>query len=200
VGQVVYAMWSVECGVRNFHSGFRIPNLAPRRVQGHEPYVVHGSELPRRSHGGFTLIEVVLVAIVLAILLTATVPRFQQAAQRLHTEQTAVDLMQLLRYAHELTVAQGEAIAWVWDSDTRQARLARVADVGRQWLTEPQARSRAIDDEISIEGTQDVDAVTFFPDGTSEPATLHVASGRNAYILTVDAATSQVALSAGPAP
>ncbi len=182
--------------VRHGLCGLPLADDTPVNSAYHSTLDTRHSTLAR----GFTLIEVVLVAIVLAILLTATVPRFQQAAQRLHTEQTAVDLMQLLRYAHELTVAQGEAIAWVWDSDTRQARLARVADVGRQWLTEPQARSRAIDDEISIEGTQDVDAVTFFPDGTSEPATLHVASGRNAYTLTVDAATSQVALSAGPAP
>jgi len=57
------AVWSAECGVRNesrsefrtLHhercramnpTWFMVPNLAPRRVQGHEPYVVHGSEFP----------------------------------------------------------------------------------------------------------------------------------------------------------
>ena len=178
-------MRNSEFGVRN-NSAFRIPH----------------SELPLCSHAGFTLIEVVLVTIVLGLLLTASVPRFQQTAQRLHTEQTAFALTQLLRYAHERAVAQGNAIAWVWDAAGRRARLASVGDGGeRQWLNEHVARSQPIrsDSVVSlVRQGGEVDAVTFFPDGTSEPATLQVAYRAFSYTVTVDATTSQAILSATP--
>jgi type II secretion system protein H len=148
---------------------------------------------------GFTLVEVILVAVVLALLLAAVVPRFQQTAQRLQTEQAAFALTQLLRYAHERAVAQGEAMVWVWDAEARRARLALLAEDGqRQWLTEHVARSRPIHEYITVtlarEGAE-VDTVTFSPDGTSEAATLRVARQPFSYTITLDAATSQPVLS-----
>jgi len=149
----------------------------------------------------FTLVEVVLVAVVLAILLTITVPRFQQAAQRFQMERTAVDLTQLLRYAHERAVAQGEAVAWVWEPESQRARLAIITDSDYQWLAERQARSERLQEGFSLsllrDGTQPVEAVTFFPDGTSDAVTVQLASPQDVYTITVDATTSHVALSAG---
>ncbi|MBI4004213.1 MAG: GspH/FimT family pseudopilin [Candidatus Omnitrophica bacterium] len=152
-----------------------------------------------RTGQGFTLVEVILVAVVLGLLLTAAVPRFQQTAQRLQTEQAAFSLAQLLRYAHERAVIQGRAAVWVWNVEERRARVAQLEDDGqRQWLTEHVARSRPIHNDIAVtlarEGAE-VDAVTFFPDGTSDAATLRVVHHPFSYTITVDAATSQPVLS-----
>ena len=149
---------------------------------------------------GFTLVEVVLVTLVLALLLTAAVPRFAQTAQRLQTEQTAFALAQLLRYAHERAVVQGRPMVWVWDEPSRRARVASVDETGqRQWLTEHVSRSRPVRDDIEVtlarEGAE-VDAVTFFPDGTSDAATLRVVHRPFSYTVTVDATTSQPSLTA----
>ena len=154
---------------------------------------------PHTSHltpcQGFTLVEVILVAVVLGLLLTAAVPRFQQTAQRLQTEQTAFALTQLLRYAHERAVAQGDAIVWVWDVQARQAHLESVGDNDERYpINEHVARSRPIHGDITVslvrEGSE-VDTVTFSPDGTSEPATLQVSQPPFSYTVTVDASTSQ---------
>ena len=140
------------------------------------------------------------MALVLGMLMMASVPRFQQTAQRLQTEQTAFALTQLLRYAHERAVAQGRGVMWVWDETARRARLAFVQDDGQrgEWLSDHVARSRPIHDDIAVtlarEGAE-VDAVTFFPDGTSDAATLRVARPPFSYTVTVDAATSQPVLS-----
>src|SRR3989338_10744732 len=150
-------MRSSELGIRNdFHSAFRIPH----------------SEFPRFSQAGFTLVEVILVAVVLGLLLTASVPRFQQTAQRLQTEQTAFALTQLLRYAHERAVAQGDAIVWVWDVQARQAHLESVGDNDERYpINEHVARSRPIHGDITVslvrEGSE-VDTVTFSPHVTSK--------------------------------
>ena len=158
------------------------------------------SKIKNLKFVGFTLVEVILVAVVLGLLMTASVPRFQQTAQRLHTEQTAFALTQLLRYAHERAVAQGIAIVWVWDTEARRARLASVGAAGeRQPLNEHVARSQPVGEDLTItlarEGAE-VEAVTFFPDGTREPATLQVADRAFSYTVTVDATTSQPHLTA----
>ena len=160
------------------------------------------SKIENRKCVGFTLVEVILVAVVLGLLLTASVPRFQQTAQRLHTEQTAFALTQLLRYAHERAVTNGRSVVWVWDETARRARLAVVEEDGqRQWLTEHVARSRPVRGEITVtlarEGAE-VDDVTFFPDGTSQPATLQIAHRMFHYTVTIDATTSQPLLATGP--
>jgi len=157
------------------------------------------SKIENRKFVGFTLVEVILVAVVLGLLLTAAVPKFQQTAQRLQTEQAAFSLAQLLRYAHERAVIQGRAAVWVWNVEERRARVAQLEDDGqRQWLNEHVARSRPIRDDITVTLAQEgaeVDAVTFFPDGTSDAATLRVARPPFSYTVTVDAATSQPVLS-----
>jgi Tfp pilus assembly protein FimT len=134
----------------------------------------------------------------MAILLTATLPRFQQTAQRLGTEQAAVSLTQLLRYAHERAVAQGQPIVWAWDAQERRADLSAVGDDGRREpLAERAARTAVMGREITVHLTRDerqVEDVTFFPDGTSEPTTLQVAREPSRFTVTIDGSTGHVVL------
>jgi type II secretion system protein H len=163
------------------------------------------------SRAGFTLVEVVLVCAVLGLLLVSSVPRFQQAAQRLRVEQTAFELAQLLRSAHERAVSEGRDIVWVWDDRVRRARIESGSAGGSNDTDEP---SQPLDTHVVVEGapiqegisvslTRKDEAVAcncvrFFPEGTSESATLTVRwRERLSYTVTVDEATSQVLLFAG---
>ena len=142
-----------------------------------------------------------MVTVVLGMLMMATVPRFQQTAQRLQTEQTAFALTQLLRYAHERAVAQGATIVWVWDADARQAHLESAQDGGEpQPLRDHVARSRPVREGITVtltRGGAEVYDVTFSPDGTSEPSTLQITHHTFNYTVTIDAATGQSTLTSG---
>ncbi len=143
----------------------------------------------------------VLVTVVLAMLLVAAVPNFTGTAARLQTEQTAFALAQLFRYAHERAVTQGEPIAWVWDPDARQARLEIDPIEGEPLPLEERGTHRRVASEaIDVALTRDevpVERVTFFPDGTSEAATLVVSHRGRAYTVTVHATTSRVTLTDG---
>ncbi len=158
---------------------------------------------------GFTLVEVVLVAAVLGILLVSSAPRFQQVWQRLRIERTAFELTHLLRYAHERAVAQGEMIAWNWDRSERRATLRSLVQqdppqplpecTAEQLPLSPPVESAVVPDDVSVQVARDdqaVDCVRFFPDGTSEPATLRVTQGGHDYTIAVDGPTSRVLLSA----
>ena len=153
-----------------------------------------------------------LVAVVLVILLATVAPRFSQTAQRLDAERAAFELAQLLRYAHGRAVAQGDVIVMRWDAEQRRARLGEISGAEpSQWPTGceetatplvPSRESAAMPAAITVSLARDdhaVECVNFFPDGTSEPTTLHLLHAEHAYTLTIDESTSQVVLAARPA-
>lgn len=149
------------------------------------------------------MIELVLVAVVLSILLAATAPRFSLTAQRLRVEQSAFELAQLLRAAHEQAVVGGRQTKWVWDADARRARVESsepVDDAPVQPLMESAPLPEPIEVRLTRQGQSvDCGCVRFFPGGTSEPATLTLTAPSATYAATVDEATGQVVLTAGPA-
>ncbi len=157
----------------------------------------------RTPGSGFTLIELVLVAAVLGLLLLASIPRFQQTAQRLRLERSAFELTQLLRYAHARAAAEGIELIWVWDEKDRQAHLERLLENGQSARLEERAASSApLMGEASVSLIQAgepvaCECVRFFPDGTSEATTLTVSLRESLYRITIDEATSQVLLAAG---
>lgn len=165
-----------------------------------------------KSRRGFTLVEVVLVTLVLTLLLVEAIPKFDRTFQRLRAEQIAFEFTQLLRYAHERAVSQGEVIVVRWDVQARRAALRLLPQPERpderpdcaqaRTPLAPSVEGSTVPPDISIQmirENQADDCVSFFPDGTSEPMTLHVAHDALNYTVTVDASTSQVLLSAGPA-
>ena len=157
------------------------------------------------SAAGFTLIELALVAVVIAILLSGAVPRLQQVAQRMRAEQAAFELAHLLRVAHEQAVSEGEEIVWVWDRQAVRARLeaAGTDDVEAAPQSVPLSlTSGPLPQELTVEVLRDGEpvecrCVRFFPGGTSEPATLTVGLRQQVFTLNVDAATGYIRLSAG---
>lgn len=161
---------------------------------------------PTGTDAGFTLIELALITVILGILVTAAIPRLQQTARRMRVEQSAFELAQLLRAAHEQAVAGGREIVWVWDADAGRARL-EPGESGRvpafPGTPEPETMtSRSFPEGLSVLLTQDGQAVAcscvrFFPEGTSEPATLTVRLQEQLITATVDDATGQVRLVPG---
>ncbi|MBI4597687.1 MAG: prepilin-type N-terminal cleavage/methylation domain-containing protein [Candidatus Omnitrophica bacterium] len=171
---------------------------------------------------GFTLIEIVLVAVVLVILLAATIPNFQGTARRLHLEQIATQLAQQLRYAREHAVAAGNITVWAWDAQEMTSRLyALMIDSDQQATVEPltdrMLRFPPLDHEIEVHLSREADGLAcpeqapgcsecaclqFHPDGTVQngstvPAYLHITQDGLAYTIQIDASTGSIALSSG---
>ena len=165
----------------------------------------------RRVCMGFTLIELVMVCAVLALLVAISVPRFSRTGQRLRVEQVAFECTQLLRLAHERAVSESREARWIWDEDTRRARIEVEPD-GAAGSPEPAAAAGSrmdatgarVPDDLLValtrqEAPVECQCVRFFPDGTSEATTLMISAREQLYTVTLDAATSNVLLSAGAA-
>lgn len=151
----------------------------------------------RTNRRGFTLLELVLVCVVLGVLLTASLPRFQQSVERLRLERTAFELTQLLRYAHERSVGQGAELLWQWDDAARRARITAPPPA-----MEPVAESDRVPEGVTVtlvrdQRTVDCQCIRFFPDGTTESTLVRVDAHQRDYTLRVNGATSQILLAAG---
>jgi len=193
-----------DCGLRN------VENCSSIRNQK--------SEIRNFIRNGFTLVELVLVCVVVGILLAATVPRFQHTADRLRTERSAFELTQLLRYARERALVEGQETAWVWHRTDRVVSIERVATSDPSGVTgasqgpeqsQPDAvrftQSSPLPQGVEIDVARDGQAVEcscvrFFPDGQSEPTMLTIRSSQQTYTISVQAATGQVVLTAGVPP
>lgn len=143
---------------------------------------------------------------VLAVLLAASLPRFQGTAERLHTEQRAFEMAQLIRYARERAIAQVLPVRWRWNAQERRVSVEVFGDDG-QWtrLEERTARSAQLASYMALsvsdlEGDPvDCECVQFAPDGTTTPTIVELRRDGQAFTVTVDGATGQPTLAAGTA-
>jgi prepilin-type N-terminal cleavage/methylation domain-containing protein len=182
----------------------RRPSHSPRDPAGFIP--------PFLERAGFTLIEVSLVAVVLAVLVAATLPRFLATSQRLQAERAAFELAQIFRYAHGRAVAQGDVIVVTWDADRRRASLGSLDGAEpAAWPTDcsgqplplsPPVQSAPVPEAMTVSLVREGGAVAcahFFPDGTSDSVALHLIHRSLDYTVTVHGPTSYVVLATRPA-
>ena len=152
---------------------------------------------------GFTLLELLCVALVMVVLLTAALPQLQHQWRGLQTERVTMDVAQQLRTARTLAVAQGRRIDWRWQEEQRTVRLAAAAE---ETALEPRWQSpRPIPEGVRLVVRQEqrvVDRLSFFADGTSGvpdgticSATVQVTQGAvPAFQILVDGARGRVSV------
>jgi len=158
---------------------------------------------------GFTLIELIFVALVIGILMGAVVPRFRQGLGRLEAERVAFDLAQMLRVARTVAVTSGQPVAWTWDAGDRAGTIVAGERSERSERSESRswdegvprrgggaAKRYTVPETVGLSLTRDhadVDRIQFFPDGSGEPTEL-VVGGR--YFVTVEGLTGHVTVQA----
>ncbi|OIO38394.1 MAG: hypothetical protein AUJ75_02900 [Candidatus Omnitrophica bacterium CG1_02_49_10] len=147
------------------------------------------------SKGGFTLIELLLVAAILLALVSVSMPRFISSFKGLETDNLALNLVQLMRYAHTRAVADGveykvridKGISKYW----LEKRDRSGGDNGFKAFKSKNTFPRRIPSGalVEIEG----DGVAFYPDGSSQGAQFVISYGKaERYELYVAEATSDV--------
>ena len=164
----------------------------------------------RRREGGFTLIEIGLVLLIIATVVALVVPRFRDPARQELQSQTR-KLAATFRFLQEEAILNGRVYSINFDLD-QQRYFVTEADIGDEGgsthttgilsrdVTLPSTVQIADVDTPQSGGKlyQGVALAHFFPDGFVEPTAVHLQNGQEFYTLYVaNSLTGRAHIAAG---
>ncbi|MES9971165.1 MAG: GspH/FimT family pseudopilin [Candidatus Thiodiazotropha sp.] len=146
--------------------------------------------MKQRFIKGFTLIEVMLTLVVLALLVSLTPPLFQKAFPSLKLKAATRDLAQEIRYIQQTAILTGVPAKISFDlqshsyqSDQVNSGEVRQLPDGLRFVSDNNAASTYGEALLVFE---------FFPDGSSSGGVLILDSGGRRFAIAVDWLTSRV--------
>ncbi|MEJ2618959.1 MAG: GspH/FimT family protein [Candidatus Thiodiazotropha sp.] len=136
---------------------------------------------------GFTLIELMLVMVLMAMMFSLTPPLMHKAFPALKLKAAARDLVQEIRYVQQSAILTGSEskISFQLHSDQYQSDLLNQGEV-RQL---PEGISF---DAENIDHTQQILVLHFYPDGSSSGGFVRLGNETRGFVITVDWLTSRV--------
>lgn len=142
------------------------------------------------STKGFTLIEVMLALVVLALLVSLTPPLFEKAFPSLKLKAATRDLAQEIRYVQQVAILTGvpARVRFDLDNNAYQSDHVNSGEVsalpeGMRFVASETAAWRSGDQILLFE---------FYPDGSANGGILILDNGGRRFAITVDWLTSRV--------
>jgi len=172
-----------------------------------------------RVAGGFTLIEILVVALIAVMLIGGALPTSVRRYQRLQAERYARQLRLAAKYARLYAVDTGQTCRLVLDAETRTFSV--VVDVseaeggpseagGQRVLSNPYMRPCRMEDRYQFEqivitpaggesaaSEESYQQILFRPDGTADTAVVQIGDGVHHYSVTISGATGKAKVQRG---
>jgi len=163
--------------------------------------------------GGFTLTEVLLVALIIALVGGIGGGIYVGTYKRLQVDKAARDFLLTVQYARIMAIEQQSRYImqldaankrfWLttgqWDAETGQTAQAVVRD----FYCKPVEMTDEVGfEDIQItpmsmeaqEASDEEDAIAFLPNGTAQAAVVQIGDGKTHYAISIDAATGKATL------
>ncbi len=141
-------------------------------------------------HGGFTLLELLVVMAVLALILLVVPPMFSGSLSKAEVGSAAREVAAGLREARSRAIARNREVAFTLDVESRRYRIDDSADARRlpagPELSLFTARSEQLDEASG--------STRFFPDGSSTGGRVTLDGDARRYHVVVDWLTGQVSI------
>ena len=149
--------------------------------------------IPGRTRGGYTLIEVAVILLVLSVALAVGVPAIGRGADGLRARAEAAGVANFMRAAREQAVTRNRSYEVRVDSEAGVLILVPVATAGTAEIPVVQA-TRRVASPVRITADPPLRrTVTFLPLGLSSGGRFYVeAPGPRIYVITVDSITGRV--------
>lgn len=151
----------------------------------------------QRPQAGFTLLELLIVILILAVLVGVSVPQFRRTFRHLQLQVFASDVAKLLTYASRRAVARGEVLRVQFDVEGRRYWLAMAQGTSPEDEFEKVSgkfgRISSVPQSISFESS--AREVTFYPDGRADRFEMFIFDdSQSGYRLVTDVRTGRVRL------
>ena len=131
----------------------------------------------QRAQAGFTLLELLIVILIMAVVVGFSVPRFSRTFSYLQLQVFAYDVAKLLTYASKRAVARGEMLRIHFDVEGGRYWLAHAQEASPEGESERIAgkfgRISSVPEAISLDPS--AREVAFYPDGRAVGTSIEVA-------------------------
>jgi len=139
----------------------------------------------KSSQKGFTLLEIIVTLVVIALVIAVSYPSLSHATAMLSLRTTSRDILNTLRYAREKAVTEQTGVYVTVDQANQVLRLTNILGEGnRQYLLPDTVRIRSVmvDGVESAEGSS---TVHFLPNGSSDRVEILIESRTGSYLRIV---------------
>lgn len=139
----------------------------------------------KSSQKGFTLLEITVTLVVIALVIAVAYPSLSRATAMLSLRTTSRDILNTLRYAREKAVTEQTGVYVTVDQANQVLRLTNILGEGnRQYLLPDTVRIRSVmvDGAESAEGSS---TVHFLPNGSSDRVEILIESRTGSYLRIV---------------
>jgi type II secretion system protein H len=137
----------------------------------------------KRVLAGFTLIEILLVMVLMAMVAVLALPNFSNSYKQMRWDQAVGDLVYGMRYAQSRAVSQGQIVRLVFDEEQQSYWLEELppdqeegTDQEFQRVTGSLGRVQKLPEGVEV--NLPAGSVRFFPDGTIERLTIELKQGK----------------------
>jgi general secretion pathway protein H len=140
---------------------------------------------PKVDARGFTLLELIVTLVVLAVAVGLVAPTIGRSTENLRTRAEVAGFSATFRHAREQAITTRQPYAVVVDPTSRLLTVTTRDDEVR-W-------TRTLSSHVEVRAeTPAALTVHFEPQGTSSGGAFHVSSGKTSYRVTIDAVTGRV--------
>jgi len=139
----------------------------------------------KKRCAGFTLLELIMVIVVIALGIAISFPALSRGTAALHLRAAGRDVLNVLRYAREKAITEQREVQFVAEKQGRQVVLTDELGEG--------GKSHALPRDVIVEsvfaGGEEIRegplVVRFLPNGSSTPATIVLKSDAGGYLRIV---------------
>ena len=125
---------------------------------------------------GFTLIELMIAVLIIALVLAVSYPSLSRGSTALHLRATGRDILNTLRYAREKSVTEQTGMIVAVDREKQKLILTNaLGDLGREYFLPRDVKI----ERMALSGTEIQDGVMvirFLPNGSADSAEILIAS------------------------
>ena len=145
---------------------------------------------PQRHLFAFTLIELLLVSVVLALITGLAVPNIKPAYDHLQLQRTVEDLADTMRYAQSRAVASNSSVRLEFDEKLSSFWLTQEGDAdkggGGKYGKIKGRLGRVINiaKGISLESSEEKPCVQFYPDGTIDKIQVYICQKKKCFAVS----------------
>ncbi|MBF0226090.1 MAG: GspH/FimT family protein [Desulfobacterales bacterium] len=126
------------------------------------------------NNKGFTLIELIVVLIIIAVSSALVAPRFLSSFSNINLRTAVKKISASLRYARNIAISQKKNIKVVFDLENKKVFISSettriFSDIDEMQKNDPEFRFYSLPDGVSIKNTNEINffEVIFFPKGSN---------------------------------